>query len=181
MFTPWNESCPGEHLSFGSFAIPLAQNLSHQSHAIPLGPTPWNACPVKSDRYFTGACPMKSLFLFLWASMLYALCSMLAIPLGRYAPCPVPHPISLLLFFALLPLPQAKRSFCPFLFTLYSMPHALCPMRHALCPLHHACRSTGARPFFEQVSHKAPSTQRVRWNFFALNHRPCALAISCLL
>jgi len=42
MPAPWNESCPGEHLSFGSFAIPLAQNLSHRSHAIPLGFTPWN-------------------------------------------------------------------------------------------------------------------------------------------
>ncbi len=48
---------------------------------------------------------------------------------------------------------------CSLLFTLYSMRHALCsmryalcPMRHALCPVHHACRSTGARPFFEQVS-----------------------------
>ena len=51
---PWNESCPGEHLSFGSFAIPLAQNLSHRSHAIPLGFTPWNsssACLLaRSDR-----------------------------------------------------------------------------------------------------------------------------------
>jgi len=42
---PWNESCPGEHLSFGSFAIPLAQNLSHRSHAIPLGPTPLQCLP----------------------------------------------------------------------------------------------------------------------------------------
>ncbi len=54
MPAPWNESCPGEQLSFGSFAIPLAQNLSHRSHAIPLGFTPWNsfsACLLaKNDR-----------------------------------------------------------------------------------------------------------------------------------
>ena len=54
MPAPWNESCPGKHLSFGSFAIPLAQNLSYRSHAIPLGFTPWNsfsACFLaKSDR-----------------------------------------------------------------------------------------------------------------------------------
>ncbi len=54
MPAPWNGSCPGEYLSFGSFAIPLAQNLSHRSHAIPLGFTPWNsfsACLLaRSDR-----------------------------------------------------------------------------------------------------------------------------------
>jgi hypothetical protein len=77
-FTPWNESCPGEHLSFGSFAIPLAQNLSHRSHAIPLGPTPCNACPVKCRSDFTGV----ESFLFLSGSMPHALCSMLAVLLG---------------------------------------------------------------------------------------------------
>ncbi len=46
MPAPWNESCPGEHLSFGSFAIPLAQNLSHRSHTIPLGFTPCNVYPA---------------------------------------------------------------------------------------------------------------------------------------
>ena len=65
MLAPWNESCPGEHLSFGSFAIPLAQNLSHRSHAIPLGFTPWNSFSAclrapreihisDSAAYFTG-------------------------------------------------------------------------------------------------------------------------------
>ncbi len=56
MPAPWNESCPGEHLSFGSFAILLAQNLSHRSHAIPLRFTPCNvytACPVGRN-YRTG-------------------------------------------------------------------------------------------------------------------------------
>ena len=27
---------------------------------------------------------------------------------------------------------------------------------NAPCSMHHACRSTGVRPFFKQVSHKAP-------------------------
>ena len=57
MPAPWNGSCPGEHLSFGSFAIPLAQNLSHRSHAIPLGFTLWNACPVE----FGSADPLRGI------------------------------------------------------------------------------------------------------------------------
>jgi hypothetical protein len=55
-FAPWNETCPGEHLSFGSFAIPLVQNLYHRGHVIPLGFIPWNvypACPVGRN-YHTG-------------------------------------------------------------------------------------------------------------------------------
>jgi len=154
MFTPWNESCPGEHLSFGSFAIPLAQNLSHRSHAIPLGFTPWNsfsACLLAKSDLIGGdrldlvnrgsviplgptpcnACPVGSgnptgveSFLFLSRSMLYAPCAMLVTPLGLHAP--------------------------------YALCYALCPLRHALYAMHHACPSTGVRPFLKKASHKAP-------------------------
>ena len=81
MPAPWNESCPGEHLSFGSFAIPLAQNLSHRSHAIPLGFTPWNsfsACLLaKNDR--------------IGGDHLDLLNRGHVIPLGLYAPCSMHH------------------------------------------------------------------------------------------
>ena len=40
----------------------------------------------------------------------------------------------------------------------YALCYALCPLRHALYVMHHACRSTGVRRFFKQVSHKAPPT-----------------------
>ncbi len=62
---------------------------------------------------------------------------------------------------------------------LFRVPDSVLGIRK--CSMHHACYSTGVRSSFKQGSHKAPTTQRVGWNFFALNHRPCALAISCLL
>jgi len=84
-FTPWNESCPGEHLSFGSFAIPLAQNLSHRSHAIPLGFTPWNsfsACLGGRNDHISVECLNLVHQGGVIPLGLYAPCSMLAVLLG---------------------------------------------------------------------------------------------------
>jgi len=50
-FAPWNETCFAKQLAFGSFAIPLAQNLSHRSHTIPLGFTPCNQKHISLGRF----------------------------------------------------------------------------------------------------------------------------------
>ena len=91
-------------LIFGRFLSPVKEGAMF---------TPWNVYPVKSDRYFTGACPVcpacpvapedgtgvapkdgtgvgsgnptgVEFFLFLSRSMLYAPCAMLVTPLGLY-------------------------------------------------------------------------------------------------
>ncbi len=42
----------------------------------------------------------------------------------------------------------------------YALCYALCPLRHALYGMHHACYPAGVQLFFEEVSHKAPSSQK---------------------
>jgi hypothetical protein len=167
MPAPWNESCPGEHLSFGSFAIPLAQNLSHRSHVIPLGFTPWNsfsACLlVKNDRIGGDRLDLVNqggvipLGLYALCSLPYALCSML------YALSLCPMLAALLLPF---PLYSLLSALCPMLHALCALRYALCPLPSvishlpsALCAMRHACYSTGVQSFSGQLFHKAPPTQ----------------------
>ncbi len=157
MFTPWNESCPGEHLSFGSFAIPLAQNLSHRSHAIPLGL--YAPCSMPSAPCLFPLPSALCSLLFTLYSLPHACrstgapCSMRSAQYTlRSAPCPLPsvicHLSSALCAMPCPPSHIAPFAFCAFAsasseallkpgapFALSSLLFTLCAMRSAPCPL----------------------------------------------